>query len=819
MSLGACIPELLAAGKIRKADADKATSTYNRHYEALRGTMGDEAAAAEATTRALDELDRAAKLQRRQAGLAVLAQQAMDKDMDAAIAKGRNGHRALTDMLREVEIGRERIENQAVEGMLDFVQRHRRDFLGRPKDKTGLIDVVRELHGQDSGNETAKGFAKAVSDTFERLRLAFNREGGDIGLRADFGMPHRYDPLKVRDTDFEAWRSDMLDSIAVERMIDPLSGGAFTPDRLEEFLFAAYTNIATNGLSEMGGGGGLASRMLANRRSDPRFFAFKDGDAWLRIADKYGDGNPFEAIMSHVHGMARDIAFMERFGPNPAASWKRGMQRADGLAAASATAKTGAIKGTSPAKYRAEKMWQFMNGDLSVPVLAEGDGLLPKLGRFGLNVLHGTRDVLTSALLGSAQITSIADVNTAIFARRMNALPAWGVLDGMLRQLNPLDAEHRRHAVYLAAGARDATRTMSGLARWYGESHGPRWTQILADDVLRVTGMNKWFEAGRNAFVEDYYRQMGRERSLGFDQLPEWRRAAFERHGLSPEDWDVIRAAEPERFRGADYVDWHRVAEADPKLADRMVDAVLREARSAVIESDAEAQALSKFGRPGTLQGEVGANIFQFKSFPLTLLMDQARRIAEINARKGPLSAAKYGISFVAGMTLLGMVSMQLKEIAKGKDMRPLSPEAWFDAFVQGGGLGVFGDLVGSFKNDRVDGFAQWIGGPVVSFASDAVKTGKSAFENDKQTGERGRKFGYQATRLARRYTPGTTIWYLRAALDRLLWDELAERADPDFDQHQQRLVEAANRQGQDYYYAPGDTFPHRAPEMGESPQ
>jgi hypothetical protein len=33
------------------------------------------------------------------------------------------------------------------------------------------------------------------------------------------------------------------------------------------------------------------------------------------------------------------------------------------------------------------------------------------------------RDVLASALLGTAQITSIADVNTNLFARKMNDLP------------------------------------------------------------------------------------------------------------------------------------------------------------------------------------------------------------------------------------------------------------------------------------------------------------------------------------------------------------------------------------------------------------
>jgi hypothetical protein len=496
------------------------------------------------------------------------------------------------------------------------------------------------------------------------------------------------------------------------------------------------------------------------------------------------------------------------------------IDRADRIAANGDTVMTGTISGTSAAKFHAERIWRYMNGDLTVPVLADGDGVLARLHRGTISTLHATRDVLTSALLGSAQITSIVDVNTNVFARKMNALPTTNVLMGYLKQLNPLDAEHRKFAVYLAAGARDATRTMQGLQRWFGETHGPRWSQILADDVLRVTGMNKWFEAGRNAFIQDYFAQLGRERGLAYDQLPEWRRAAFERHGISPEEWDVIRSADVTGFHGLDYVDWHKVAEKDPGTADKLVDAVLREAHSAVLETDAESQSVIRWGRPGTLAGEFSANVGQFKSFPLALIMSQAERIAEINARKGKASAATYAVSFLAGMTILGAVSMQLKEIVKGKDLRPMdTPDFWADAFVQGGGAGVIGDLIGSVTHDRVNGLSEYLGGPLVSFGEDTANLVGSAFKVDENTGVRGEHFGREATRFLRRYTPGTTIWYLRAALDRMLWDELGERLDPEYGDSYQRLQEAAQRQGQDYWWQPGEREPSRMPQRGSEAQ
>lgn len=815
MSLPNCLPDLIASGKIRKADAEAANRAYQRHYNRLLGEMGPDAAAAEASERALAELEHEAMLKKRQAGLTIKAQQRMDADMAKGVAAGKRPHRVLINMVRDVIIASDRIERQAHDFMHGFIERHRRNLIGRPQDKTGLLDFVRERHGQSTGNATAKVLSDAVGQSFEWLRLRFNRNGGDIGFRSDFGLPHQYDAMRVRLAGREQFRTRFLEELAPERMVDPLTGGAFTPERLSEFIDAAFDNIRSNGLSGEGGGNG--ARSLANRRSDPRFFVFKDGDAWLRIAKDFGSGNPFEQVLSHIHGMSRDIAMMERFGPNPAASWRRGMDQADRGVATGPEGNAQIVTGTSRSKRRAEKLWDYMTGDLTVPILPDGDGFLAKAGRFGLNALHGTRDVITSAFLGGAQLTSIADLNTQFFARRINALPVTSMIGGYLKQLNPLDATDRRRAIYLLGGMRDATRSMMSIARYYGETHGPRWSQVLADGTLRVTGLNKFFEAGHRLFIDDYAKQMALERGLAFDQLPEGRREAFERHGITPEDWDVIRSAETYKEGRIEWVDWHRVGEADSQVSDRMLDMLLKEARSAVIEADAETHAMLRFDRPGSAAGEIGANTLQFKSFTVALMMDQARRVGEIAERKGGAAAAKYAASFVVGMTLFGAATIQLRELAKGKDMRPMfredglpDPEFWVEALAQSGGLGIFSDLIGTITEERVDGLVKLAAGPVVQAADDALQLGKSFIPDE--NGET--KAGREVTRFARRYTPGTTIWYLRAALDRLVWDELGERLDPDYWRQRERLEESAAEAGQGYYWRPGEPRPDRLPAL-----
>jgi hypothetical protein len=393
--------------------------------------------------------------------------------------------------------------------MLDFIERHRRNLLGSPKDKTGLIDVVDELHGQDTGNATAKALREGGRRHVRALRLRFNRAGGDIGCApTSAAAPPR--PAQGQAGPLEEFRADLLRELAPEKMIDPLTGGAFTPERLDEFIEASLQeHQATNGLSEIGGSGGLASRALANRRSDPRFFVFKDGEAWLRIAAKYGDGNPFEAIMSHVHGMAATSPSWSGLGPNPAASWRARSTAPTASPPTATVTHTGVINGTSAAKYHAERMWRYMNGDLTVPVLARrrrppaegsaaGDQRAPR---------HPRRADLGAARLGADHV----DRRHQHQHLRAQDERAAGVerADGLSQAIEPARRRHRRFAVYLAAGR--ATRR----GRWPGCRAGSarRNRPALDAGARRRRAARHRHEqmvrGGRNSFIRTISRRWG----------------------------------------------------------------------------------------------------------------------------------------------------------------------------------------------------------------------------------------------------------------------------------------------------------------------
>src|SRR3546814_6481990 len=83
-------------------------------------------------------------------------------------------------------------------------------FFGLIENPEGVRALVRELHGQDSGNATAKAGAKVYHEVAESLRKRFNAAGGDVGRLEDWGMPHHHSQLRVAKAGKEAWVADTM---------------------------------------------------------------------------------------------------------------------------------------------------------------------------------------------------------------------------------------------------------------------------------------------------------------------------------------------------------------------------------------------------------------------------------------------------------------------------------------------------------------------------------------------------------------------------------------------------------------------------------
>lgn len=820
MSFAACLAQLVKDKAIDPARAQRFRELYAQMEKRFRAQYGDTPGAVLAGEETLRALEYDAALRRRQAALQIKAQMdGLGKVERFAKGDARKGAAGIISLLtrdprrpeRSIEGLTEVLDFQAHGKLAGFLDKHSRNLLGQVRDKAGLEDVLRARHGDKIDNPLAQAFSDAIGEVFEMQRQRFNLLGGDIGYDAKYGVTHRWDARRVRAVSFDQFRDTVLPELDPNRMVDPLTGGQFTAEGLDDALRAVYETIRTDGLSGLGSGEASGSRKLANRRSDARFLQFRDGDAWLRVNAAFGASDPFSAIMNQVHGMNRDIAMMEVLGPNPQASLNWLIDQAKRRLAQGDDPSPAALNRADSVRAEVEKVWRVLSGQSDIPVL--GGPVRSAV----VKALHADRDLITAAKLGKAVLAAWGDMGTINMAKGFNGLRFSSTLIGYLRELGG-GRQARDTAAFLELGMRDATNSLFGLNRYFGETQGPAVTKVIADTSLRITGLHAFTEAGQRHFGKAFLGTLALERGKAFEQLNPTLRGKMEGYGISAADWDAMRASPLHDDGGQKFMAGPLVRESSPAAAEKMMDMVLSETAKAVQMSTVRGRALLDFGNPGTFAGEASRGLLQFKSFTASLIHTHMLEIMASGLRASTLAgAAQVGGVYLARMaialTLMGAVTLQLRQLSYGQDFRPMDDwHFWLDAFVTGGSGGPFADALAGFERPGGDGLGRLIAGPQASQFYDIGKASIGnafrAWRGDETHVER------DLVDLLRKNTPGSNTWYASLAFNRLIIDQLRELADPDYQQSYNRLEQRAQEQGTQYWWAPGEHLPERAPDL-----
>jgi hypothetical protein len=502
VSLRRCIPELFAQNKLSRDQADHSRDMFEDLERQYAG-FGPTAAEAMASEETVKRMAAEAALQKRQAALQIKAQQLIAADVRRfkVDRPGASAEALLASDDRapyfNVEYRAKAIAAEHFAMMNSLLEKHSRNALGLVRDVATLHDVLREAFGEDTGNKAARELAHAWLETAESLRLHFNAAGGGIGKLEKWGMPQVHNMLAVRSVPFDQWRDFIAPLLDRERMQDA-TGNPMSPQQLELALRAVYETISSDGWSDRRAGA-FAGSKLANRHADSRFLIFKDADSWLTYQQRFGrplsslsermdpGAAIFDAMISHVHGMSRDVALMQRLGPNPAATirWIK-----DGLMIEATRAGQPAkrIKQAKASGIRLENMYKELSGGFEVEI----EGLAKFMG--------GVRAWESAAKLGGAVLSSTGDVATQYVTRRFNGLPATKVLTDYIGSLHPSSAADRAHAARQLFIAESATQTMGAYSRWTDETITGEIPARLSNAVMNVSYLTKWTDDGHRLF-------------------------------------------------------------------------------------------------------------------------------------------------------------------------------------------------------------------------------------------------------------------------------------------------------------------------------
>jgi len=785
---------------------------------------------AEVARAAMDDLEAAATRKEALAGMQVVATARVDEQIKAAMAL--NGLTRSQGLIRSLETTHNQaaaVRNEGIAGladMIDAAESTAGTSIGRnlamrifdvdnPEMTAAVVREVFKNADGSTGNAAAKAGARAWLDTIERLRVRFNAAGGDVGKLAYGYLTQAHDAMKVHAAGADAWAQKVLPLLDRRQYLNT-DGTAMTNGQIEGLLRSSWETLKSGGDNKVEPGAFRGPGARANRGADHRVLHFADGDAWMAYTKEFGEGSLYDSMVGHVSRMARDIALVEAYGPNPAQQFKL---QADIARRADVTEAAGDFLDARSAGNTPEAYWNLVSGATGMPE-----------NRFTADLGRDLRNVQTAAKLGGAVLTSMTDVATIASTLHFNRLPYFQMLQNLGKQF---DGETR---AFLREHGVIGESLTSTLNRWTGDNLTHSLSGRVASAVMKMSLMNAWTDGLRGAFSQTMMGGLARMAKKGWGELDEWDRYLLQRKGITEADWSIISQAKATEHQGGQYLtaDAVRATGVDGAVqaGDKVLAFVIDEAQFAVVNPDLATRAIATGGgQPaGTIRGEAFRSMAQFKSFPIAMMTRHWRRILETpqGMEGAPLG---FGAESAAGgaanrtavlamltltSTLLGALVLQTKTTLQGKDPFDMtSPKFWLRAVAQGGGLGYAGDLIFKDPTEQRGGkVGQTIGvtlGPLAGTVGGLVGDLGVVNAWEKALGKE-TNAGAESLQLLVSNTPGASLWWTRPAFEHWFLHNAQEALNPGY---LGRMRQRAQKDwGQSYWWEPGATFPERAPEL-----
>jgi hypothetical protein len=812
-SIAECLESAVAAGRMSRQDADELTRKTEEHTKRLvmLGEVTPEQAMTQAELRAIAQERLEISIQRRQRALQAIAlDKAVTRIMNHPRSVGAGAATLLARPLRGETVGGGNVETRAraILGMAhsrmaEAIAATRTKWFGLTQDRAMLQRIVRELFGQDTGSADARSFARAWAETAEDLRQQFNRAGGAIANRSDWYLPQSHDAGKVSRVSREDWIEFTRPLLNRERMLNS-EGAPLTDPELDQLLSRAYDTIASDGLVDMQPGR-QGGQKLANRHREARVLSFRDGDAWLEYQQRFGGDDVFQTMADHMERMAHEISMLEILGPNPAASWRY---------VTDVARKHGA--GATDMQYL-DALYNTVAGSVN-----------QKKNVWLADFAGATRNWITSARLGSALLSQLSDIGFMRSTARWNGMKPTKVMRRFVSMMMEGPTGERRMLATKAGLTAEMWITRALAANRWTDVAGAGMSAKAADFTMRASGMSMWNDSMKKAFQMEFLGFLAENAGRRFTDLPDPLKRTLRAYDFDADGWEQLRRMPTFDHDGARFMSPEKIMRAtdlEPDqaraLAMKLQEMTFGESRYAVPEADARTRVITTGGRGrGTIGGEVVRSFFQFKSFPISVMLLHISR--GLNAGSF-MDKAGYLSGMVIGTTLLGALALQAKEVTRGRDPRTMfgTPEEaskfWAAAFAQGGGAGIYGDFLFSDVNRFGSGLTSTFLGPGANLIDDTAKVtlgNVQQFVRGEEMGLTNDLIGFAGS-----YAPGVQLWYSRLAFERAVIDQLEELADPvDARRRHRRTRQRFQRdRGQDFWWRPGSPTPDRAPDPEEA--
>lgn len=434
----------------------------------------------------------------------------------------------------------------AVGSLIDAWTAVKGNFFGVFTSARETMDLLKELHGEDSGNALAKKGAEAWKTVVESMRQKANAVGIRIPKLEDWNIPRSWDQAKV----FALGRDGFVDLLfgrANRAKYVHDDGSFFTDGELREFLGHAWESIATDGANKQrpiavqsGSGNNVKFTITgvrgkrgertanASRGRLSRQIHLKDAQAYADVHKAVGERDMFDIMLGHVQMTAAETVGVQQFGVNPAQMLELFLANARAREKAAGRSDD-YVNGK---EYRIRNSFDYITGATVGPVNE-------RVARWGSNF----RQWQVASKLGSAFITSIGDEATMVVTAMVNNTSPFRVWGQQMQYLFGLKDMNMARRAGLGVDS-----VIGALNRFGYENTVRSLPAKLANAVMKLSLLNRITDARKAAYGSVMYSDIGalnQKVAKLSDLHPEDNRVLLGK-GITERDWAIWKLAKRE---------------------------------------------------------------------------------------------------------------------------------------------------------------------------------------------------------------------------------------------------------------------------------
>lgn len=644
----------------------------------------------------------------------------------------------------------------------------------------------------DEAMKIAKIYHAVTKEILESKRNA----GVNVGEIAGW-LKQTHDPKSLRDAGFDKWAADIVPRLDANKTFGDVSPNSKEGVEKLKGIYDKITEGRYGFIENAPVADDLVTVFKTSRLGDKlgreRTLHFKDGVSFADYNSQYGKGSIFDSMAKEIDASSRQVGLISVFGTDPEKTIE-------------ALIKQHGVENSDAKKIR--DVYKVLQGFSS----QGGEAIAARVG-------NGIRATQNLAKLGMAVASSFGDWATSAAVTRANFGGGYmGHMAGLMRnylEAMPKEARQKwadRMGLYLD----DMVSQIHANNDFGGTLPGS--VSELQRLSFKASGLELHTSAGRLAAARQFSMNLAEHSGKEFGTLSPRLQANLGLYGIKEGDWRIMSQA---------VEDIHGYKGMTPEALDELPDAVFK---SEIAKLEGRKPSLENYKRdvsnklrnflsdnaelavpqPGarvkarllgdttqdTPEGQFWRFVAQFKSFPLTFHQVFSRvALADPERTTQKMTEAIFkGKGDVQGMvglilttTMLGFVAAKAKEFARTGtiDTTPTTDDI-YKAAVQGGGFGLYGDfLFGEHNNtygtNGAEKIAKTIAGPVISEAYDVGKTYYNAKSDILKKGGVSKQTTKDMIKIAQRNTPFGNMFWSKHVLDKYIWDQMYEAADPGY--------------------------------------